>query len=83
VWRWAENAKNHTAKSEMPQANPLVRGLFAEGHSADKRQYLEPEKITLLPAQELIIPGLAFSTMSCNMPIYRFGNPTDSPDSRA
>jgi len=67
----------------MPQANPFVRGLFTEGPGADKRQYLEPGKITLLPAQELIIPGLVFSTMSCNMPICRLGNPTDSPDTCA
>jgi hypothetical protein len=41
------------------------------------------EIITLLPAQELIIPGLVFSTMPCKMLICRLGNPTDSPDTCA
>jgi len=72
-----------THRRRPDQGLDLVGGLFAEGHGADKRQYLEPGKITLLPEQELIVPGLVFSTMSCNMPVYRFGNPTGSPDSRA
>jgi hypothetical protein len=40
-------------------------------------------KITLLAAQELIIPGLVFTTMPCKMLICRLGNPTDSPDTCA
>lgn len=52
-------------------ANPLVRGLFAEGSGADERQYPEPGKITLLPARELIAPGRLLLTMPCDMRIYR------------